>query len=354
MIFAEGGVDADNYVELAVLSENPNLKLTEECNEPAEDVNEWKKCLLSRSDFEYLGSCGIAKNQTDKFCNFKINTGINEKIYLVYKVADEWKSLVEGTMSDLKLCHRIETTPSPEASLSPSPTVSPSAPIKSESPVSSYPSNSPSSKPQNSASNIEIPKCSEKYDFQDTLSPYNDITKNHWAFNYVMYLTEKKSISGYADGSFKPDRNISRAELLKIVLNAYKGDINYVDYNKEFTDVSNSDWFSKYVNYGIRNNIIEGYSDSLFMPGRFISRAEAIKIILLASGINIPTTLEKADYIDTPKNAWYTKYLIFTSRNGITQGYKDGRFLPDRAITRAEAVKIIQLIDDLFLTPCNR
>ncbi|MBP9771207.1 S-layer homology domain-containing protein, partial [Candidatus Gracilibacteria bacterium] len=74
-------------------------------------------------------------------------------------------------------------------------------------------------------------------------------------------------------------------------------------------------------------------------------RAEAMKIILEASGKDIPAYLEEnSEFKDIKLKDWYAKYVIYAAKNGIVNGYEDGTFGPNKPITRAEVAKIASLM----------
>jgi hypothetical protein len=88
-------------------------------------------------------------------------------------------------------------------------------------------------------------------------------------------------VDGYPDGNFKPDAPINRAEALKILFLATDlPPFDEEEYSNIFTDVTELDWFSEYVHDALSYAFVEGYEDSTFRPGRNISRAEASKLVL--------------------------------------------------------------------------
>ena len=84
-------------------------------------------------------------------------------------------------------------------------------------------------------------------------------------------------IGGYADGTFRPDAPISRAEFAKIAVSFTQNNGSAV-YNY-FTDVKTTDWFAPYVTAAKDAGLIEGYSDGSFKPESKITRAEACAIV---------------------------------------------------------------------------
>jgi len=163
-------------------------------------------------------------------------------------------------------------------------------------------------------------------------------TKNHWAREYVNTLAELDIVKGI-DGNFVPDNNVLRSEALKMIMYAYdkKGDI--CDTNA-FTDVKTGEWFCEIATKAKKMRIIDGI-DGKFLPKRNVTRAEAVKILIETRG-DIMSMVSLNPFPDVNKDAWHAKYIYHAKRLGIASGI-DGKFEPDRPITRAELAKIISI-----------
>ena len=109
-----------------------------------------------------------------------------------------------------------------------------------------------------------------------------DIGK-HWAKEDIVYLMEKGVMEGYNDGTFKPDKDITRAEFLKMVNNVF-GFTEELDI--EFSDVRKDSWFYEDIRKAVASGYIEGYEDGTMRPNRPITREEASKIIAIASKLD--------------------------------------------------------------------
>ena len=106
---------------------------------------------------------------------------------------------------------------------------------------------------------------------------FSDVSADKWYNNAVSTLSRMGVIGGYADGTFRPDAPISRAEFAKIAVSFTQNNGSAV-YNY-FTDVKTTDWFAPYVTAAKDAGLIEGYSDGLFKPESKITRAEACAIV---------------------------------------------------------------------------
>ncbi len=180
--------------------------------------------------------------------------------------------------------------------------------------------------------------------WEDIDHPFTDI-QGHWAEEYIVQIYALDIVQGRSSTTYAPDANINRAELAKIALLAFGIDIpDAVDENP-FSDVSKNAWFAPYVTAAKENGIVSGYTNGTFLPEKEVSRAEGLKILLEASGLEIG--YGTIYFTDTPLDAWYQKYIAYAERHGIIQGYSDGSFRPNSPITRAEISKILMLIINL-------
>lgn len=107
-------------------------------------------------------------------------------------------------------------------------------------------------------------------------------------------------VTGYEDGTYKPDNPINRAEFVKIIVSAVftENQISTCTPSKTLSDVSSSDWFSPYICTALNAGIVAGYADGSFKPANDINFAEASKIITNAFG-----------YETSSKNIWYQSYV---------------------------------------------
>lgn len=170
--------------------------------------------------------------------------------------------------------------------------------------------------------------------------------EDHWAKTYINKLYNEDVISGYEDGRFGPDDKITRAQIVKITLLAFGHPTSAV--TAHFTDLLEADWFYGYVLSAADLDIVSGYEDGTFRPNNNVTRAEALKIILVAGGITEYTTVvPNFEDVDTVAD-WYSKYTAYAKLSGLISGYTDGTFRGNQSITRAEVCKIVvELMESL-------
>jgi len=117
----------------------------------------------------------------------------------------------------------------------------------------------------------------------DKNSNFSDLTAGErWSKPFINSVKSAGIIDGYRDGSFQPEKPVTRAELVKMVVNAFGLKVDATQ--KGFTD-SRGHWAENYIATAAKAGIIGGYSDGTFKPDTPVTREEAAKIIALASGI---------------------------------------------------------------------
>jgi len=94
----------------------------------------------------------------------------------------------------------------------------------------------------------------------------------------------------------------------------------------------------------VREGIVEGYADGTFRPDAPVNRAEALKILLATTKLEPLPEVETPQFSDTPADAWFAPYMLQALRYDIVSGYDDETFRPENPITRAEAAKLIYLL----------
>lgn len=145
-------------------------------------------------------------------------------------------------------------------------------------------------------------------------------------------------ISGKTDTEFAPDAPITRAETAAI-LSRLLADERGAVYESEFLDVSDTAWYSGAVRSLCEKNIMSGYDNHMFMPGKNITRAE-LAAVLSQFIFKGKDTLDK-DYVDLSETDCYYTPMAKMINGGFITGYDDGTIRPAAAVTRAEAVAMI-------------
>ncbi len=145
---------------------------------------------------------------------------------------------------------------------------------------------------------------------------FTDVEGSEWFANAVGYVQKEGLISGYPDGSFMPDKTITRAEFATII--SRLGD--KATGNKAFPDVKNDHWAYEYIQNAYAKGLMSGYPDGSFMPNKTITRAETTKITNRLLGrsphkIAIDTHADMNPFTDVTRDHWAYYEIIEASVN---------------------------------------
>ena len=155
-------------------------------------------------------------------------------------------------------------------------------------------------------------------------------TEDHYAY-----------IIGYSeDGTVRPQANITRAEVATIFFRLLTDEARdqFWSTSNNFSDVAPDAWYNNAVSTMVNAGIIQGYEDGTFRPNNNITRAEfaAIASRFMSSGYDV-----EEDLFTDIANHWARQNINDAAMTKWINGYPDGTFLPDKAITRAEAVTLV-------------
>jgi len=175
---------------------------------------------------------------------------------------------------------------------------------------------------------------------------FSDVLRTHNNYVAITYLNETGVISGYQDGTFKPDNPINRAEVLKIILKGSGvdspsdfGEVTFPDFKKE-------DWFAPFVMKASALGIVKGNdADGTFAPGRQVNKAEFLKMLLMANNIKTEALQVTEDVsTDVAKDAWFAPYMNYAFQVGIISKNDKGFLEPSKPLTRGEVAEMLYLL----------
>ncbi len=187
----------------------------------------------------------------------------------------------------------------------------------------------------------EIPKTPETPGTLDTTpAPETAVnltdTRGHWAEADINKLVALGAVKGYPDGSFKPDKKITRAEFITILVNALKLSAKA---GKSFADTSEH-WAKDYISTASAYEITAGYDDGTFRPNDSITRELMLVMVVKAAKF----TQENAEAVFTDISdisPWASAAINTAKKNEIIGGYPDNSFRPSDSAAGAEAVTVI-------------
>lgn len=182
---------------------------------------------------------------------------------------------------------------------------------------------------------------------------FSDVERNHWAFDYIDALVERNVVKGYADGTFGPGKNVTRAEWAKMLavtaeIPTYPNYKEVIDFCSE--DVKSDNWAAPYLVTVLPFFPFEGTESPYgkvsvkFQPSKAATRLEITKSIVLEKGYSLKKpdynlVTNFTDYLDIPEEDM--AYVAVAVEKGIIKGMDDGSFKPNKKVTRAEAATIL-------------
>jgi len=160
---------------------------------------------------------------------------------------------------------------------------------------------------------------------------FRDVSRSRSGYEAILSLYERGVISGYTDGTYRPDNGINRAEFIKILIVGFRPE-ELDDETDCFVDV-HDEWFAPYVCAAKRLGWIDGYPDGTFRPAEEINRAEGIKIVTGAFGGSDRRATDLPS--DVRAGMWFRPYVAMGVDIGIVD--PDERFHAGLDLTREDA-----------------
>lgn len=235
--------------------------------------------------------------------------------------------------------------PSPSTSPAPAPTPEPTptpvpAPVPSPTPT---PSPAPTATKPVFNDKVDVAAVRERLK-QETSAPavsFSDVPATSWSASYVERASKLGIVTGYSDGTYRPDNRVSRAEFATMVAKALalpqSGTASFPD--------TQGHWAAKAIAALHEHGVINGYKDGSFRPDQEVTRAEIVAMLARLTDY-VPGAA--ATFEDTATCFASEPINAFTAA-GIVSGAGNGLFKPNAPATRAESVAmIIRLLDTLL------
>jgi hypothetical protein len=169
-----------------------------------------------------------------------------------------------------------------------------------------------------------------------------DTVATHWASKQLAAWQASQHLQGDENG-LRPDDPVTRGELLALINRSFQFTATTT---VSFTDLSASNWVYPEVAKAVKEGYIQGYEDGTIRTESRVSREEIA--VIAERLIHVPSTLPQTQsmkFIDFNLiSSWSHEAVSLLTTVGIMDGYEDGSFGPDRALTRAEAIVILERV----------
>ncbi len=191
------------------------------------------------------------------------------------------------------------------------------------------------------------------YTVTDNTVAFDDIG-GHWAQGNIQSLAAKGVVAGVGNNLFDPERNVTRAEFVRMLLVAFETVLPAdAATDVTFHDVPADAWYAADVNKGAALGFVTGYPDETFKPDNQISREEmAVMVSKFVDSVklDLKESVQAIAFTDADDiGGWAVSHVSRVQKMGIVNGMEDGRYAPQENTTRAQAATIVMgLIKALF------
>ncbi|KAA8997570.1 hypothetical protein F4V43_17570 [Paenibacillus spiritus] len=169
---------------------------------------------------------------------------------------------------------------------------------------------------------------------------FSDISSTYWALPEIERLHNQKLIGGYRDGTFRPANLITRAEAVKLIVQAADLRAEAAGPAQPLKDVPGSYWAYSYIEAAQKSSIITGYADGSFRPGDTLTRADSA--VIIARAFHLPDSGERTPTpSDVSGSHWAAEAISKLVASGIANGDENGNFQPSKKVTRSEFAALL-------------
>ena len=169
---------------------------------------------------------------------------------------------------------------------------------------------------------------------------FADVPEGYWAKVPIENTGTVGLVEGYPDGTFKPERALTRAELATLLVRAKGLKIPERRAKKIFKDVKNDHWAAKYIEVAQKAGLVEGYPDRSFRPNNKINKVEGITVLVRFDNLRLAQVYEKP-YWDISANHWAAKYIQAAKDAGMLSYIERNQLQPKANLARSEAVEML-------------
>ncbi len=169
---------------------------------------------------------------------------------------------------------------------------------------------------------------------------FSDVLPIDYFYESIRYLYCADIISGYGDGTFRPFNSTTRGQLTKIVVLARGWSLDDCPSTGHFSDVAPDSAFFCYIETAYSRDIISGYGDGTFRPDNNVTRGQLSKVVVLSMDWTDPCP-STGHFTDVPPGNPFFCFVETAYEHSVISGYSDGTFRPDNSATRGQIAKIV-------------
>lgn len=166
-----------------------------------------------------------------------------------------------------------------------------------------------------------------------------DVAADSFAKDPIAHLNNLGIMRGYSDGTFRPEQNINRAELVTLLVKA-RGHKEPGVTSRDFKDVPVTYWAAGFASIAAKEGLVKGYPDGTFKPAKNVSMAEAAVIISRFSGASLEP-VAVSPFTDVAIDNWAVRDIDYAKKKGMLDFVVGTGLEPNRNITRGEVAYML-------------
>ncbi len=175
---------------------------------------------------------------------------------------------------------------------------------------------------------------------QVQLKGYADVGEGAFAKDSIKYLATAGLMTGYPDGTFKPNRVVTRAELAALLVKAKRLPASST-YNGGYADVSRDYWAAQYIKTAVEAGYMSGRKAGKFEPNIAATRAETVAALMKFDNAQLPLNLVAGPFPDMTAKEWSSRYVAAAKDSGMLGYLKGQNFEARKPVTRAELAELL-------------
>ena len=172
--------------------------------------------------------------------------------------------------------------------------------------------------------------------------PFTDVSENDWFYGAVQYVYDNDMMNGVSANSFAPNSNLTRAMMAAVLYNL---EDQPTQADSSFTDVADGSWYADAVNWAAANNIVSGYGDGIFGPNDNITREQMASILYRYAeykGYDVSAVGDLGQFNDADNvSEWANDVMSWAVGAGLINGMGDGSVAPQGTATRAQVATVL-------------
>ena len=184
------------------------------------------------------------------------------------------------------------------------------------------------------------------------VSNFSDVSSDSWYYDSVSYVAEKDYMNGTSATTFEPNGNMTRAMFATVISRVAGAEVDNSAVS-EFTDVESGKWYTGAIEWGVENDLLNGYGNGLFGTNNSITRQDICTLTQRflnwyceQNNCTLAVDPKVESFTDAASIADYAKEAVEFCRDaGLLTGYEDGSFRPLGTATRAEIAAVIERIE---------